>query len=408
MQPAKCAVVVSIDRLGAAWLGPYGNTWLPTPHFNSLAARSLLIETALADSPDLSQSCRAWWSGRHAMQPDAEGISLPKRAAVAGARSLLITDEPAIARHPLAAEFGELQWVEQPAERGNQVEVEETELFRLFSAALSALERVHEPALVWIHSRGMSGLWDAPLELRNQFADVDDPEPPRLIDPPETTLASGFDPDQVLGYGHAYAGQVALADLCLGLLLQSIGEHPLADEMLLALTSPRGYPLGEHQRIGQCDRALYGELLHVPLILRRPHGGHIAARSQRITQPHELPALIAECCGWESAPEALKTPLLDEIEDTRALSMRAACAIGPGQRAIRTAAWFLRESNSQSPCCELYVKPDDRWEANEVAARCHEEVELLAAELDRFQQAARVDQLAQLPPIPERLWGLWR
>jgi len=414
MLPAKTAVVVSIDRLGAGWLGPYGNTWLETPHFNSLAARSLLFETVLSDSPDLMQSCRAWWSGRHAMQPDtiADGgaRSLPQLAAAAGARSLLITDDPAVARHPLAAEFGELQRVEQPAQRRNQVEVEETELFRLFSAGVSALEDVKEPALVWIHSRGMGGPWDAPLEFRNQFADEDDPEPPRLIDPPDFTLPSGFDPDQVLGYVHAYAGQVVLADLCLGFLLQSIGEHPLADQSLLAVTSPRGFPLGEHRRVGQCDRALYGELLHVPLFVRLPDDEQAATRLQCITQPHELPALIAECCGWgwEGGRETAEHSFLEEILGAKPRSPRSACAVGPGQRAIRTPAWFLHEGTGDEPRYELFVKPDDRWEANEVAARCGEEIELLAAELNRFEQAAATGHIAQSPPLAEELFHIWR
>jgi len=177
MTPGKSVVVVSIDRLGAGWLGPYGNSWLETPHFNRLTAESLLFETALADSPKLAQSCRAWWLGRHALQPDGTGRSLPQRANTAGAQSLLITDEPIVARHSLAAGFGELQFVEHPAARRNQVDIEETELFRLFSAAISAFESQREPALVWVHARGMSGPWDAPLELRNQFADEDDPEP---------------------------------------------------------------------------------------------------------------------------------------------------------------------------------------------------------------------------------------
>ena len=47
-------VVFVIDRLGASWLGPYGNTWLETPHFNRLAAESLVCETAIADSSDLA------------------------------------------------------------------------------------------------------------------------------------------------------------------------------------------------------------------------------------------------------------------------------------------------------------------------------------------------------------------
>ena len=38
----------------------------------------------------------------------------------------------------------------------------------------------------------MSGAWDAPLELRNQFADEDDPEPPKLSQPPKQLLAHEF------------------------------------------------------------------------------------------------------------------------------------------------------------------------------------------------------------------------
>ena len=67
---ASSAVVVVIDRLGAGWLGPYGNTWLDTPNFNRLTARSLLCETVIAGTPDLAGSCRGYWTGRHAMAPE--------------------------------------------------------------------------------------------------------------------------------------------------------------------------------------------------------------------------------------------------------------------------------------------------------------------------------------------------
>src|SRR5262249_56411820 len=126
------------------------------------------------------------------------------------------------------------------------------------------------PFLLWIHTQGMNGPWDAPLEMRYQFADEDDPVPPDLVSPPQKTLAADYDPDELLGLAHAHAGQVALVDYCLGMLLEALEEHPLASETLLAVTSPRGYPLGEHLRVGPANEALYGELLHVPLFLRLP------------------------------------------------------------------------------------------------------------------------------------------
>jgi hypothetical protein len=253
----------------------------------------------------------------------------------------------------------------------------------------------------------MSGPWDGPSELRYQFADEEDPTPPSFVAPPETLLAENFDPDELLGFVHAYAGQVALADICLGMLLDAIEEHPLADETLLIVTSPRGYPLGEHRRVGACDEALFGELLHVPLLVRFPQDEHALSRSQQIIQPSEIYPLIGEACGWH--PAGLASKLLRELRGDVAASPGLACAMGREQRAIRAPAWFLREAQSAGqPQYELFAKPDDRWEANEVSSRCGDVVELLAAELDRFSTAARDGQLAEPAPLPEILYEMWR
>ncbi len=59
-------------------------------------------------------------------------------------------------------------------------------------------------------------------------------------------------------------------------------------------------------------------------------------------------------------------------------------------RSIRTATWCLREDLAQREAAastdateisELYVRPDDRWEANDVAKLCPEVVEELRAAL---------------------------
>ena len=52
---------------------------------------------------------------------------------------------------------------------------------------------------------------------------------------------------------------------------------------------------------------------------------------------------------------------------------------------------------------ELFAKPDDRWEVNEVASRCGDVVEQLAAAADQFEQAAAAGTLATLPPLAEIL-----
>ena len=62
----RSAVVVVVDRLGAGFLGPYGNTWLETPFWNEMADQSVLFEQAITDSPDLARIYRSYWQGVHA------------------------------------------------------------------------------------------------------------------------------------------------------------------------------------------------------------------------------------------------------------------------------------------------------------------------------------------------------
>lgn len=392
--PISRAVVLTIDRLGAAWMGPYGNTWLETPSFNRLAAESLLVETAMADSPSLETWCRSIWRGQHALAKDDAQVSLADLAIRGGGRSLLLTDERQLAEHPLAATFTELRWLEAPSITKPAEHLEDTELFRFFAAAQEAIQDFAGPGLLWLHSRGMSGAWDAPPDLRQQFADELDPDPPSLVEPPNGPLAENHDPDELLGFVQSYAGQVALADLCLAPLLEALQAHPLAGETLFLFTSPRGYPLGEHRYVGPGNDSLYGELLHVPLLIRSPDCE--AARVQRIVQPHQLFDVLADSTA---ALDRLSVPSGADI----------AYSTGKGERAIRTAAWFLRQSDrGGSTSYELFAKPDDRWEANEVSSLCADVVALLAAELDRFSTQAASGNNEPPALLAPALCDIWR
>ena len=400
----RSAIVVVIDRLGAGFLGPYGNTWLDTPHFNRLASQSLLVETAVADAVELPLAYRAWWTGRHALEPAMDSRpALPQAARDAGLPAVLITDEPLVAELPEAASFSQRIVVPQPpADKAAQV-VEETGLARLFLAAIQQLSSQDEPALVWVHARGMAGSWDAPAAMRQQFADEDDPLPPEFVEPPRRHLPDDFDPDELLGIVHAYAGQVSLADACLGLLLETIDSSPAAREAMVAFTSPRGYPLGEHRRIGGSD--LFGELVHVPLVVRLPAEDKNALRLQGLVQPPDLFATITQWLGLASAaPAMFAQSLLPAIHGEALAPRQLAHATGPAQSLLRSPAWLLREVVVDDEIFrQLYAKPDDRWEANEVAARCGDVVELLAAAGDSFRLAAAAGTLAELPPLADAL-----
>jgi arylsulfatase A-like enzyme len=398
------AIILVVDRLGSGFLGPYGNTWVETQSCNRLASEGLLCEFAVSDSPSLETVYRSYWTGRHAMDSRPAEETLPEAATKAGLKTILLTDEPRVAEHPMAAGFAEkiLLPVDEAAVAAK--EIEETQIARLTQAAMELIARQREPYWLWIHSRGMSGAWDAPPEYRNAFRDEDDPQPGNFTAPPLIKRGSSFDPDELLRYVHAYAGQVTVMDLCLGALLDAAEEHRMAKDTLFAFTSPCGYPLGEHGQVGPVEDALYGEILNVPLIIRLPKRWDALMRSQELVQPHHLHDLLR-------AQFVANTPsLLLDIAEGKDHPLRGiACAVAKGERAIRTPAWFLREvCTGDDAKVELFAKPDDRWEVNEVASRASEVVDDLKAALNAFENAAHEGRLAELAPLTEALADQWR
>src|SRR5271154_851377 len=114
--PAKNAVVLVIDRLHSGFVGAYGNSWIATPELNRLAADGFLFDRAMIDSPSLDSLYHSYWQGIHALaqdvaNPSAVGLQpsapLPRQLTAAGYTTVLLTDDPAVARHPLAAGFSE-------------------------------------------------------------------------------------------------------------------------------------------------------------------------------------------------------------------------------------------------------------------------------------------------------------
>jgi len=395
------AIVIVVDRLGAGYLGPYGNTWIETPSCNRLAAQSVLFDFALADAVDLPTVYRSYWQGLHAMsaEPRVGPVgTLPAMAAAHGIHGVLVTDEPQLVELPATASFADrILLALAPTERPAQ-EAVGTRMAQLFAAAAHWLQSAPEPFLLWIHARGMAGEWDAPLEFRNQFADEDDPLPPELVAPPVKRFGASFDPDEALGYLHAYAGQVALLDDCLDAFLETAQATAGWERTLLALTAPRGYPLGEHFWVGASDDAVYEEQVHVPCLIRLPQDRAASVRCPQLVQPPDLFASLSDALQLAAgaAPRWGRSLLPLAGLEPPAWRDRAATWT-PAAQSLRTPAWLL--VRAQDGRHELYAKPDDRWEANEVASRCPDAVEQLTAALGGVHEAAQSTESVPLAPL---------
>ncbi|MFM2094504.1 MAG: hypothetical protein RIS70_1628 [Planctomycetota bacterium] len=440
MTQNRSAVVLVFDRLGASFLGPYGNTWLETSGWNRLASESMLWEQCLSDSAELPSIYRSFWYGQHAVAGDSIPAwpSLIERLNQAGVHTVLLTDDPVVARHPGAKSFEECVELTDADNTEPCEHPADCAISQFLARLLSIQEELPEPYLIWAHSRGMAGPWDAPLESRDAFRDEEDPPAYEGVEPPRLRLPAGYDPDQVFPWVQAYAAQVQLLDVALQCYLD---DPRRLETTALAVTSARGFPLGEHRMVGEVESSedssacgisphetgnaqplgttsidskstdrlhprLYQETLHVPLVWRDPNGNHAGWRRQDFVQHPDLPASLLAWFQLEPDPRWWGRSFL--VERSAEIAASVLGRAGSRERALRTPAWFLREDrSSEESRAELYVKPDDRYEINDIASRCPDIVELLQSAVELFQQYVDRQQRDEMPKLPREITELF-
>jgi arylsulfatase A-like enzyme len=188
----------------------------------------------------------------------------------------------------------------------------------------------------------------------------------------------------------SYAAAVSYVDAAIGQLLEALDGLEGGDDILLILTTDTGQNLGEHGIVGMCLPWLHDELIHLPLLLRVP-GVEAGRRVYALTQAVDLAPTIAD---WFQAPldgfqgRSLLPLVRGEAESIRPFACAALQIADALEYALRTPEWaFLLPVNpgaddaDRSP--QLYVKPDDRWEVNNVLQHHLE----LAEQLERALRA---------------------
>jgi arylsulfatase A-like enzyme len=403
-------LVIVVDGLRASALGAYGNTSTPTPALDQFAADSYLLDWCFSPSVELAGIYRALWESIHPARPSHFSTSsLPQILAASGYTTTLITDEPQMPSIAAADHFDQciqLQETVSAAAMKRVAETSQTSMARMFAPVCELVASdvgaadLNQPRLIWAHSRGMYGPWDAPLELQQSLLDEGDPPPVESTTPPDFLIAPSDDPDAAFRFACAYAAQAIVLDECWTGILQTVEAARDGDRWIVTLLGARGLPLGEHLRIGGVDSRLYAEQLHVPCLIRLPDRTNRLARNSRLTSHVDLlPTLLSAVAldtahvGSESdGMNVLRTAMTSSTVWRDALIATSESAA----RAIRTADWCLLQDTQSSPVDELYVRPDDRWETNDVAKLCPEIVESLSSQMDEELQ-----QLSRLKPEAE-------
>ncbi len=100
-----------------------------------------------------------------------------------------------------------------------------------------------------------------------------------------------------------YLGEVLFADRQFGAFLDFLKFHGLYDNSLIALLSDHGEEFYEHLGFAH-SRTLYQEMLHVPLIVKFPHGWQAGTRVRARATIVDLAATILDLAGEDPAPLA--------------------------------------------------------------------------------------------------------
>ena len=163
--------------------------------------------------------------------------------------------------------------------------------------------------------------------------------------------------------------------------------------------------------VGTSRPWLHDELIHLPLLLRLPgRGGRPAGASSALTQAVDLAPTLAD---WFQAPlpdvhgRSLLPLARGEVESIRPYAC-AGLQVGEAiEYALRHAGMGVSVAGTNPArtrkrrASQLYVKPDDRWEVNNVLQHHLELAEQLERTLRDFVTATCQSGTLSLPPLPE-------
>jgi len=332
------------------------------------------------------------------------------------------------------------------------------------AATAESLAQSGLPYCLWCHLRGFDAIWDFPLFLREKYRGEDDPQPYAGVTPPfwkcrmqnaecrmtedsSSDLLSDQMDDDRQAVVSAYAGGVTMFDELLEMLMEPLRSGDWGEETLFLLAGTRGVLFGEYGILGIPPAgAAWGEplasaLVQVPLAIRFPDGLGATVRSDALLQPSDLTRLFYEWLElpWPetlpgtAAPGPNMLDLIREMPHNRRDRLlivasqpqpesqsgtewqpgteRGAVTGAPERRAascLATPSWFLTEldpsvDNPAGPWdgqFALYVKPDDRWDVNNITDRCVEIVGQLVEVRDDLFRRLRTNPAAPAESLP--------
>lgn len=343
------ALVIVVDAWHLGFTGCYGNDWIDTPFLDNLAVESAVFDRHYADMLDPLNLPASWWNELPHLS--AEATSLPALLKSAGITAGLVSHR--VSHAP---------WDHHQTRDG-------IEDWR------SMLDQVAERDrwCLWLEHAGLMPPWDVPMAQQSRYLDSEDTLP-FVTELPSTQLEHS---NQIRHVHSCYAAAVSHFDEQLGAFLDTVADRGLLDDCLLMVTSDLGLGLGEHGVFGRAGVEIHEEVCHLPLILRIPGGQ--GSRVSHLTQPCDLMPTVLEWFGMASI-DGTGRSLLPLLRDGVDAWRDAVVSVSATGSSVRTEEWALLRSLDQAES-KLFVRPDDRWEMNDVRGHHHETFEELESML---------------------------
>jgi arylsulfatase A-like enzyme len=415
-------LVVVARGLRPDYLGCYGNDWVATPGLDRLAAEGVVFDWHFADCPDAAGARRAFRTGRHAFPPENAAVE-PITDLLATLRqhkigTTLVVDA---SRSPLPEFAAGWKQVKEVSAKGDA-----TSLERTMEATVKALERAarREHSLLWVELATLLPPWDLPDDFRDRYfeeeetddeaEDEDEEDLTESLTPlsdPTSGLVDSNDDLTLARLQRSYAGAVAYLDAGLEMLFEELRKRGTLDELTIIVMADHGLPLGEHGIVGVVRPWLHEELIHVPLFVRLPGGTEAGRRVSALTQSVDLLPTLLDAFGLPLSPThghsllPLARGASEQVRPYACAGLQVGDAV---EWCLRTPDWGLLlpvQATAGDPPrpTQLYVKPDDRHEVNDLRSRHLELSEQLEQTLHGFVAASQQPGPLEAPSLPEDL-----
>jgi hypothetical protein len=416
---------------------------------------------------NVGESCRSWWFGTHALCRE-ENSNIPPQSFISqlnanNYETVLLTDDLNVGYSVYADDFSEMQLLPMTKNHKPCQNIEQTHFFSMFAAIAETAETLassEKPYFLWCRLRGFAENWDVPMIYREKYCGRGDPHPYNQVIPPFLTKNNkDEDPkwdDLRQAVAAAYAGGITMFDELLESLTEMLRAGDFGEETLFLFAGTSGILFGEENCIGipptkwyQNQTSAYFEqsvvfnneplvsaLIQTPLMIRFPDQFGAAVRTNALLQPGDMTQLFRE---WLFRTESVSTPemlsLIDEKTDSwrdRLLVVADAesykkqfCLVTPSWLLRKNSFSFHKDTTNNTPILTenlndnddaLFVKPDDRWDVNNVADRCEDIVEQLLGVQKQLQEQLLSSNITlgiapsvlPMEPLPEILRERYR